>query len=196
MLARPIECECSAAAVRCTTLLAVALPATVRRAGARRTHRSTTSPKPTTTAAAWPCRRRDRRVRVLAALLASPRRRAATSSTPPATRDRRTRGSRRAASPRPARRRAATSSPPATRSYSTTSSTPTIPIDVDLVAVSRRRILLLGSVEPRAHSGVDRVAEFLISISKNLCELDSDVDIEVDGGAPASRSGPSLDNGS
>ncbi|HEX2691495.1 MAG TPA: hypothetical protein VHN14_33015 [Kofleriaceae bacterium] len=56
--------------------------------------------------------------------------------------------------------------------------------------------VLLGSVEPRADSGVDRVAEFLISISKNLCELDRDVDIEVDGGAPTSRSGPSLDNGS
>jgi hypothetical protein len=55
--------------------------------------------------------------------------------------------------------------------------------------------LLLGSVEPRAYSGVDRVAEFLISVSKDLRELDCYVDIEVDGGAPTSRSGPSLDNG-
>lgn len=58
------------------------------------------------------------------------------------------------------------------------------------------RDVLLGSVKPRAHSGVHCVAEFLISISKNLCELDRDVDIEVDGGAPTSRSGPPLDNGS
>lgn len=66
-----------------------------------------------------------------------------------------------------------------------------------LIAVSPRRILLLtGFVEPGAYSGVDRVTEFLISISKNLCELDRDVDIEVDGGAPTSRSGPPLDNGS
>ena len=49
-------------------------------------------------------------------------------------------------------------------------------IDVDLVAVPPRSILLLGSVEPRAH----RIAEFLISISKNLCELDRDVDLEID----------------